>query len=59
MNGVDFSLSAEQRELTEAAAAFGRELNQDPAGGVRDAGAAAGVPAGDGVGGADRGACDD
>ncbi len=29
MNGVDFSLSAEQRELTEAAAAFGRELNQD------------------------------
>ena len=29
MNGADFSLSAEQRELTEAAAAFGRELNQD------------------------------
>src|SRR5271165_3079685 len=29
MNGVDFSLSAEQRELTEAAAAFGRELGQD------------------------------
>jgi len=29
MNGLDFSLSAEQRELTEAAAAFGRELNQD------------------------------
>ena len=29
MNGVDFSLSAEQHELTEAAAAFGRELNQD------------------------------
>jgi hypothetical protein len=30
MNGLDLALSAEQRELTEAAAAFaGRELNQD------------------------------
>ena len=29
MNGLDFSLSAEQRELTEATAALGRELNQD------------------------------
>jgi len=29
MNGVDFSLSPEQRELTEAAIAFGRQLNQD------------------------------
>jgi alkylation response protein AidB-like acyl-CoA dehydrogenase len=29
MNGVDFALSAEQRELTEAAAALGRKLNED------------------------------
>jgi alkylation response protein AidB-like acyl-CoA dehydrogenase len=29
MSGVDFSLSPEQRELTEAATALGRQLNQD------------------------------
>lgn len=30
MNGVDFSLSTDQREMTEAATAFARrELNQD------------------------------